>query len=81
MALLDVERVDRRGQIELGWERGAHRRVQLLVLGRCDLTEPGRSAATVTAGEESIEQMMGRRVDDDLISHRGALPRGHPSRL
>src|SRR5205823_11105526 len=34
-------------------------------LGRCDLTEPGRTPATVTAGEQAVEQVMGRSVHDD----------------
>ena len=65
LALLDVERVDRRGQHGFGRERRAHRGVQRLVLGRRDLAEPVGAAATVPAREQAVEQMMRRRVDHD----------------
>ena len=58
--------VDELRKFELGRERGADVGVQRRVLGRRDLAEPVGAAPAVPAGEQAVEEMVRRRVHDDL---------------
>ena len=51
---------------ELGCERGAHFLVQRGVFDRRDLAEPVGTAPAVAAGEQTVEEMVRRRVHDDV---------------
>ena len=63
-ALGRVERGHVRREID-GFYLGAYRVVERRVLARRDLSEPVAAPPALPAGEQPVEQMMRRGVDDD----------------